>query len=163
LETAQVFDAEQNDDADFDAAANNMGFTSIETLQQKALYLFGRVLARVSGKQIPEEIPENAEKYLSVPEVESILKDHGENVGTGFVIGGDTEEEMHQQLRKLLSALVDRVLSNVLSEGVKSGFLDFEFSTEKNDFVFGVTDLGKQLYYDGENYDADAGESENGG
>lgn len=160
-----MFDPEEeNYEEEYSADnAEHMGFTSIVNLQQKALYLFGRFLARISGKNLPEEVPVETAKYLPLNEVENILREHGQDIGGGFVVGGDTPEEMQQSIHTLIAALVDRIMSNVLSEGVKNGFLDFEFNTDKNDFVFAVTERGKQLYADREDYDTgDSEESDHG-
>lgn len=135
------FDADHNYEDNPECA----GITSVEQIQNVALRVFGRFLEHVSGQQLPKEVPEDARKFLSLNEIEAILRDHGSMVDEGFVLGGDTPEEFQQSMSDLMAALLKRILSNVLATGVNLGWLDVDFNGDTNDFEFGVTEEGKKV------------------
>ena len=49
------------------------------------------------------------------------------------------------QVHTMMGALVMRIRSNILHEGVKQGYLDAVFDSEKNDFDFEITEKGKKF------------------
>lgn len=133
-----------HDDEQDDDETPNLGAMSFKTLQQEALQLFGRVVKKVSGANIPDAPPADAEKYLTLGEIEGIIKDHGQEVSEGFIVGGDTEEEARQNIGRLMEALMERILSNLMAAGVKDGHLDCAFDSESNEFEFQITEKGRQ-------------------
>lgn len=121
------------------------GFTSAENLRDKALFLFGRFLERISGREISREITPTIQQYLPVEDVALILRDHAEIVPEGFILGGKSREELDGALRKLMEDLMTRILSNVLAKGVNDGFLECVVDGEQDDFKFLVTEKGMQI------------------
>jgi hypothetical protein len=121
------------------------GFTSAENLRNKALFLFGRILEKISKREVSTEITPAIQKYLPVEEVELILKDHAEIVPDGFIVGAETREDMEIALRELMASLINRIMSNVLARGVSDGFLECIFDGDVNDFQFLLTEKGMQL------------------
>jgi hypothetical protein len=136
-----MFDYDDEPDND---ETPSLGAMSFKNLQQEALQLFGRVVKKVSGANIPDAPPVNAEKYLTMAEIEGIIKEHGEEMSGGFIVGGDTEEEARQKIGRLMEALMERILSNLMAEGVKAGHLDCAFDSESNEFEFQITEKGRQ-------------------
>lgn len=143
-----MFDPGHNydDGPEYDENRQIMGITSLEDLQHLALRLFGQFIESISGVKLPENIPPEAEQYLPLDELERILRDHGHEFGGGFAIGADTRRGAEEKMRELLSALMTRVMSNVMQKGVNNGWLSCEFDTETNDFCFTVTDEGKRAH-----------------
>lgn len=134
-----------NDYEDDDDQPLHVG-ASVEQLQQTALSMFGRFLTRISGEKIPRDVPIATARFLPENEVENILREHGQEMEDGFMISGATLEEMRANCNALMGALLKRILSNVLAEGVSGGLLECEFNVDTNEFDFGVTEKGKQLY-----------------
>lgn len=144
-----MFDAENSYDDGYGDEINPeslMGMTSLEDMRQQALHLFGMFVARTGGKTLLQLVPQDAGKFLSIEEVENIIKEHSVPVGDGFAVGGNTKEEALNKMRELFAALMNRVMSNVLHSGVERGWLDFTFNTEANDFEFTVTEEGKRAH-----------------
>lgn len=119
---------------------------SMEELRDRALRVFGEAMRRRAGKDIPLPTPEEAHQYLSLDELEAILREHGRQPHGGTAIGGATREEAEQKLREMMSAVQSRILSNVLREAVQRGMLNCEFDPETNDFSFSVTDEARERY-----------------
>lgn len=117
----------------------------MERLQNLALSMFARFLTHISGKELPNEMSDWTRQFLRLQEIELIMRDHGKETEEGFILGGDTHEEMTQNMSALMGALLKRILSNVLAKGVDLGFLDCEFNVETNEFDFGVTEEGKRI------------------
>jgi hypothetical protein len=134
-----------NDEPDDGEEPECFGVMSFKNLQQEALQLFGKFVQKVSGANIPDRPPDNAEKYLTLAEVEGIIREHGEEFPHGFVVGGDTEEEARHNMGRLMAALMERILSNLMAAGVKDGHLDCSFDAETDDFEFTITEKGKQF------------------
>ena len=143
-----MFDPGHNydDGPEYDENQQIMGITSLEDLQQLALRLFARFVEQMGGVKMPEDVPPEAEQYLSVDEIERIVRDHGQEFNGGFAVGANSKEEAMEKMRELLSALMTRVMSNVMHKGVKNGWLNCEFDTDTNDFCFTVTDEGKRAH-----------------
>jgi len=120
-----------------------MGGT-ITMLRDYALTLFAKTVAEMNYC-IPKEISEEQHVFLSLDETEAIVKEHSALNGNGFyAIGGETEEEFNNQMRKMFKALMTRIESNVVQLGVKLGYLECAFDGEANDFTFSVTEKGRE-------------------
>lgn len=155
-----MFDPGHNyDDGYEDDGKKFCGIQSLDELQQQALYLFGVYVSRLGGYTCQRPVPETVKKFLPLDEVERILVEHSEQTEHGFILGGSSMEEMRKKMQALMLALLERILSNVLAEGVDQGFLDCYFDGDKNNFNFSVTDLGKSMC---ENFYDNYRESENG-
>lgn len=137
-----MFDSEHNYD---DEDPNYFAATSMERLQNLALAMFARFLAQLSQRQIPAHMTEWTRQFLSLHEIELIMRDHGQETEDGFILSGDTHEEMTKNMTELMGALIKRILSNVLAKGVSLGLMDCEFNTDSNEFEFGVTEEGKRV------------------
>lgn len=126
---------------------NLLGMTTLEELQTHALGVFGLYLKKFSGAEgLPDMPPESAERFLPLSELECILRDHGQEGEEGYSVGGDTLEEAKANLHKLMFAILQRILSNVLQSGVEEGLLDCEFNADANDFQFCATEKGIEKY-----------------
>ena len=128
---------------------------SMEELRDHALRFFGETMRWRSGKGIPMPPPEETHTYLTLEELQSIVREHGRRADGGTVIGGDTREEAQQKLQELLSAIQSRILSNILREAVRRGMLACDFDPETNDFSFSVTDEGRERFCKEEEEDDD--------
>lgn len=101
------------------------------------------------GREPDDAKAKQAENHLSLQETENIVREHSSMVdGEIYAIGGDTQEEAHAKVNELLASLMDRIMSNVLSAGVKQDLLDCNYNVDKNDFEFTITDKGKQVVED---------------
>ena len=136
-----MFDSEHNDDED----QSYFAATSMERLQNLALAMFARFLTEISNHPLSEQMSDWTRQFLSLKEIELIMRDYGQETEDGFVLGGATHEEMTEKMTELMGALMKRILSNVLAKGVDLGLLDCEFNTNTNDFDFGVTEEGKRV------------------
>lgn len=117
---------------------------SLDHLRDQALMSFNFCLAAHANMPIPR-LTDTHRKYLSVDEVETIVAEHADDVGFGYAFGAHSRDELMEQVQALMHALVMRIRSNILHEGVKRGYLDAVFDTEKNDFDFEVTEKGKEF------------------
>ena len=122
-----------------------LGATTIEGVQKKALILFGQFVERLSGVSMPPEIPAHAEKYLPISELEAIIKDYAIEMPGGWAIGAETEEEATKKLRGMLDAVLQRILSNVMADGVHRGWLDCDFNADTGRFEFSLTNEGHKI------------------
>lgn len=123
-----------------------LGAATIGGIQQKALMLFGQFVERISGVSMPPEIPLNAEKFLPINELKTIINDYAvEMPAGGWAVGADTKEDATKKLRSMVDAVLQRILSNVMSEGVHKGWLDCEFNSDTNLFDFSLTDEGRKM------------------
>lgn len=108
--------------------------------------MYGRFLAHMYGREPDDEQAKKAENHLSLQETENIVREHSQIVdGDLYAVGGETAEEAHAIINEMLSALMDRIMSNVLAAGVKQELLDCNYNSDKDDFEFSVTDKGKQI------------------
>ena len=119
--------------------------TSMSQIQDLALAMFARFLTQLSGCPISKDLSDWTRQFLSLHEIELIMRDYGQETEAGFIVGGDSQEEMAKNVTEMMSALMKRILSNVLAKGVDLGFLDCEFNTDTNEFDFGVTEKGKRV------------------
>lgn len=137
-----MFDSEHNDD---DEDQSYFAATSMERLQNLALSMFARFLTEISNRPVSEQMSDWSRQFLSLQEIALIMRDYGQETEDGFILGGDTHEEMTEKMTELMGAIMKRILSNVLAKGVDLGLLDCEFNTDTNEFDFGVTEEGKRI------------------
>jgi hypothetical protein len=121
----------------------NIFSNSIEVVRDQALDCFNYCVAAQVGLARPE-VTEKHRTYLSVDETEAIIKDHATVLEHGYCIGGGSTEELHEKMEKLFAAFMERIRSNIMHEGVRLGYLDAIFDSEKNAFDFIVTEKGAQ-------------------
>lgn len=133
-----MFDEDYNDtDARYE-------LSTIPAVRDAALIMYGRFIAHINSTSPDDEEAKQKHEYLSLDETENIIREYGFVADGAYAIGGDTKEEAKQKINELLAALMDRVMSNVLREGVRMDLLDCNYDVETNDFSFSVTDKGKQ-------------------
>jgi hypothetical protein len=137
-EPQPLFDTDDND------TNARYELSTIDAVREAALIMYGRFVANINNMENDDEGAKLRTNYLSLSETEAIIKEHGFVVGDTYAIGGDTPEEAKKQINALLAALLDRVMSNVLQEGVKQELLDCAYDTNTDDFAFSVTDKGRQ-------------------
>lgn len=128
--------------------ANHPGVMSIETLRNEALRLFGLMLAEQAGvKQTVEMAPsEEKQQFLSLQETENIVRSFSAaDNGEMMAVGGNSKAEAMQQVRKLMEALIQRIMSNLVAEGVRRDLIDVAFDSDANDFAFSVNKHGRDL------------------
>lgn len=132
----------------------SMGQTTFESIRNYALCLFGRYLKEAhNNTNLPDIPPDSATRFLSVSEVEAIVREHGFAASEGYYVGGESPEEAYAIIGKMMCALVQRILSNVMAEGTSQGLLDCVFNEKSNDFEFDITEKGKRVLYGGDNDD----------
>ena len=117
---------------------------SITQLRDQALLAFNVCMGMQANLPVPP-VTNTHRKYLSVAEVEAIVAEMANDIGHGYAFGASSREELMAQVHELMNALVMRIRSNILHEGVKQGYLDAIFDSEKNDFDFEVTEKGKEF------------------
>ena len=131
-----MFDDENTDDEEDNKC---FGVTTVEQLRDHALQIFGQYIKEMSkNPELPEQVPESATRFLSIEETENILGEFGRDTGEGFLLGGATREEANETIEKMMSAIMSRILSNILAEGVNAGRLECYFDPEINDFAFDI-------------------------
>jgi hypothetical protein len=126
----------------------NVPVLSMAVLRDKALELFDGVVNKIHDNkyQKAELLLEHRRLFLSIEETELIVRENcALDTGSLFGIGGDTMEEAVNNMRKLMSALIDRIMSNVIQFGAKEGLIDVGFDDARNDFCFSVSDEGKKF------------------
>jgi hypothetical protein len=134
------------ENADSESEPNIVGQSSLERLQRHALVLYGRWVAGANHAPQNDDYAATRTKYLSLAETEQIVREYAvysdDNL---FAVGGESETEVQQKLKDLMGALMDRVMSNILREGVSSGLLECFYDEKANDFTFDVTETGKEI------------------
>ena len=119
--------------------------TCVEDMRDMALSCFHKFLEKMCGETLPA--PSSAmTEFLTTQETVMIIKEHC-NIFTDdeFGIGADTEEEYKKKMLKMMHALGERIMSNLLHAGVKRGLLDSEYDIDKGAFAFELTEKGKTL------------------
>lgn len=139
------YDDGYSDDAGFEL----LGATTLELVQQKSLRLFGEFVERMSGVKMPVEIPEHSEKYLPLNELEAIIRDYAVVIPGGWAVGAATAKDATQKLKEMLDAILQRILSNVMADGVHRGWLDCDFNADTGRFEFSLTDAGQKIRSNG--------------
>ena len=121
----------------------NALFTStLAELRDKALLAFNLILACETNMPVPP-VTDVHKKYLTTAETEAIVKDHLNEVGVGYAFGCETRGEMLEKMETVFQALVLRIRSNILAEGVQRGYLEQTFNSETGDFDFEITKKGE--------------------
>jgi hypothetical protein len=124
-------------------------FMTIERLRDEALILFDLFIARQSAMPSPDVSRATAEEkreFLTLEETENIVREYAV-IGPGmYAVGGDTQEEAFKQIRVVMGALMQRIMSNVLRIGADYGLVDVMFDSKTNDFRFDVSDKGQRVY-----------------
>jgi hypothetical protein len=136
-------------DDNFDDTAGRYELSSLEAVQSAALIMYGRFIAHMYGNKPDDEAAKKCTHHLSLQETEHIVREHSHVSEDGtYAIGGDTPEEARKKINDMMAALMDRVMSNVLSAGVKRDLLDCSYDSDTNDFTFSVTEKGQQVVED---------------
>lgn len=135
------------DDIDFPDSSHPK-VIPMEVLRNQAIVLFGRFLA-AQNKMDPDtyaELTDEKCKFLSLQETETIVRSFSAmDNGEMMAVGGNSKKEAIDQIRQLMAALLERVLSNVIAEGVNRDLIDSYFDEARNSFGFEVNENGKQL------------------
>lgn len=121
---------------------------TLEMLRDEAISLFDRFVAHRSGMPPAGAVNatlEDKQKFLTLAETENIVKEHAVITEDAYAIGGDTPEEAARQIRIVMAALMQRILSNVLNAGAGLELFDVSFDEKRNDFCFQVSEKGKKL------------------
>jgi len=127
---------------DFDASRA----ISIEQLRDHALILFTEYLARQSGikQTVDTATLEEKAQFLSLRETEQITRDFcAADNGEFMAVGGDSPQAAVMQITRLMRALMRRIGSNIVAEGVNRGYLDVWFDGPEGAFAFDVSEAGK--------------------
>jgi len=132
------------DDSDYSDTDARFELSTIPAVRDAALIMYGRFISRLNETPANDDEAKTKHQYLSLQEAENIVREHSFVSDDGYAVGGDTKEEAKKKINELLAALMDRIMSNVLQEGVKQNLLDCQYDVDNNDFTFSVTDEGKQ-------------------
>lgn len=122
---------------------------TIEALRDYALRMFDGYMAHTSGLASPDAATatqEEKQAFLTLEETENILREHAMTGPGVYAVGGETIEEAANKLKTVMVALMQRILSNVLSAGANMGLFDVVFDDETNNFAFGVSEKGHRFY-----------------
>lgn len=121
------------------------GILSIELLRDKALELYGVFLSQQSGVDpgCHTATIEEKQQFLSLQETENIVRafcaaDNGELMA----VGGNSPAEAMQQIHDMMSALIARIMSNVIAEAARRDLIDVAFDAEQDAFAFQVNQKG---------------------
>lgn len=145
--------------------SDHPGVIEIPFLRDTALKMFGRFLAHQSGLDIEHYNFDNdvseQQKFLSIEETDAIVRSHAAaDNGEMMAVGGNSRAEAVQKINELMSALMGRIMSNVIAEGAKRDLIDVAFDDGADCFAFHVNANGHKLIqenkalFEGEN-DAD--------
>lgn len=121
--------------------------STMSAVRDAALIMYGRFISRMSNVEPDDDSAKLRSQYLTLQETENIVKEHSgvSSARDGvYAIAGDTPEEIKAHINELLASLMDRIMSNVIQEGVKQELIDCEYDTDKDDFTFSVTEKGRQ-------------------
>lgn len=157
-----MHDDDENDASEYEASLRGP-MLSISHLRDYVLQLFQQLIEDRSGLKLETGHMEYKQQFLAIEEVETIIREHSAyEDGAVMAVGGNSMEEAHATMRKLISALLDRVMSNVTRIGVDRGLIDVAFDSERNDFEFSVSKEGEAFVREcekewGANPDADSG------
>jgi hypothetical protein len=130
-------------------------FITIKRLRDAALILFDKFVEHqnelsspVISKVLFQSLvsPEEKHQFLSLEETERIVREHSFISPGVYAIGGDTSEKAVKQVKNVMAALMQRIMSNLLRMGADLGLLDVMFDGETNDFRFDVSNKGQKLY-----------------
>lgn len=147
-----MFNEEHNDFDEF--LGNNSGgrpVVPIQALRDAAIKLFDQFIEQQSGISADLHSATFEEKceFLSLNEAECIVRDFSaSDDGEMFAVGGETKQEAIAQIHRLMAALVDRIMSNVVAAAVKEDLVDVAWDTDVNNFAFAVTEKGRKFVHD---------------
>jgi hypothetical protein len=141
---------------DYDDTDARYHLSSIESVRDAALIMYGRFAAAISGLERNDERAKKQHCHLSLEETENIVRKHAVVIDYVYAVGGDTEKEARKKIDEMMTELCDAIMGNVVSVGVRRELLDQEFDANKNDFVFSVTEKGAALCNDILNEDNNA-------
>lgn len=130
--------------------------TTIEDLRDSALNMFDRYMAdrlKVKTPKLTEKLKEHRRKFLTISETESIVREfHQKTMPDGtclpegmYTIHATSLEELRQKVNEVIAALMMRIMSNVVNEGVNLGLLECAFDSEHDAFAFSVSDRGEKI------------------
>jgi hypothetical protein len=125
----------------------------IRFLRDCAIKLFDHFIERQSGinPDVSSAAFEEKCDFLSLNEAECIVRDFSaSDDGEMFAVGGETKQEALAQIHRLMAAMLDRVMSNVVAAAVKEDLVDVAWDTDSNNFAFAVTEKGKKFVDDNE-------------
>lgn len=129
-------------------AAGHPKIIPLQVLRDQALHIFDRMITEKSGLKSGEYVAdlEAQSAFLSIEETEQIVRSFSAmDNGELMAVGGKSKAEAMDQVFKLMAALLDRIMSNVMTESSKRGLLDVSFDTDHNCFAFSLTPDGMKL------------------
>jgi hypothetical protein len=122
--------------------------TSIADLRDNAIRLFEMYLAfRLKTKPNLADI-DDRRRFLSEDETESIVKEFSSDAGLPdgvYGIGAKSVEELMQKTKAIMHTLMQRIMSNLMQEGVNLGLLDCAFDDEEGAFAFSPSKEGEKI------------------
>lgn len=130
---------------------HNVPGMTIGNLRDNALYVFDRYLSfrlkRAPGIKTEKDM-EDCRHYLSVDETENIIREFNcqDDLPEGmYAIGASSVEELAHKTREIFNALLARIMSNLIHEGVNRGLIDCVFDSDSREFAFSPSAQGEQL------------------
>lgn len=139
--------SDAEDSAFSEAGGHNV--VPLPLLRDTALKMFGQFMAQQAGVK-PEQcnfddITEQR-RFLSIEETDAIVRSHAAtDDGEMMAVGANTRAEAMQKVQELMRALISRVMSNIIAEGVNRDLIDVAFDNNANDFAFCVNANGRRL------------------
>lgn len=118
---------------------------SLEILRDKALELYGLFISEQSGidPACHTATLEEKQHFLSMQETENIVRSFSAmDNGEMMAVGGSSPAEAMVQVRKMMDALLQRIMSNVVAEAVRRELVDVSFDDEQDAFAFQVNQNG---------------------
>ncbi len=123
----------------------------IRALRDTAIKMFDQFIELQSGinPDVSSATFEEKCEFLSLNEAECIVRDFSaSDDGEMFAVGGETKQEAIAQIHRLMAALIDRVMSNVVAAAVKEDLVDVAWDTDASNFAFAVTEKGRKFVHD---------------
>lgn len=130
---------------DYDDTDARYQLSSLDAVREAALIMYGRFAASISGLEQNDKRAKRQYCNLSLEETENIVRKHAVVNDYVYAIGGDTEKEARQKIDDMMTELCDAIMGNVVARGVSRELFEQEFDSNKNDFVFTITDKGLDL------------------
>ena len=132
-------------DGDYEDTDARYQLSSVEAVRDAALIMYGRFVAAISGLKQDDDRAKQQHCNLTLQETEAIVKKHAVVTDHYYAVGGDTEREAMQKIDDMMTELCDAIMGNVVARAVKDGLFEQEYDINRNDFVFTITDKGRQL------------------
>lgn len=130
---------------DYDDTDARYQLSSLESVRAAALIMYGRFVAAISGLERNDDRAKRQHCHLSLEETENIVRKHAVVNDYVYAVGGDTEKEARKKIDDMMTELCDAIMGNVVSAGVQRELFDQEFDSNKNNFVFSITEKGAAL------------------